>query len=146
MCNRWFILFLCLSVCVSLSLSFLLYTYKHSLFILFYFYYFYFYFLLFMATLMAIWRFPGQGSNQSYSCHPTPQPQQCQIWAVSVTDARAHGNTGSLAHWARPRIEPASSWILVGFANGWATKGTPIFLFFISYSSATSRQSPSSRE
>ena len=26
----------------------------------------------------------------------------------------AHGNTGSLTHWARPGIEPASSWIIVG--------------------------------
>ena len=27
----------------------------------------------------------------------------------------AHGNTGSLTHWARPGMEPASSWMLVGF-------------------------------
>ena len=27
----------------------------------------------------------------------------------------AHGNTRSLTHWARPGIEPASSWILVRF-------------------------------
>ena len=28
-------------------------------------------------------------------------------------------------HWARPGIEPSSSWILVGFINLWATKATP---------------------
>ena len=28
---------------------------------------------------MGIWKFTGQGSNQSYSCQPTTQPQQCQI-------------------------------------------------------------------
>ena len=27
----------------------------------------------------------------------------------------AHGNTGSLTHWARPEIEPATLWFLVGF-------------------------------
>ena len=27
----------------------------------------------------------------------------------------AHGNTGSLTHWARPGIELKSSWILDGF-------------------------------
>ena len=36
----------------------------------------------------------------------------------------AHGNTGSLAHWARPGIKPMSSWILVGFVNLWAMTGT----------------------
>ena len=29
----------------------------------------------------------------------------------------AHGNTGSLTHWARPGIEPVSSWILVRFIS-----------------------------
>ena len=35
-----------------------------------------------------------------------------------------HGNTRSLAHWVRPWIKPASSWILVEFVNGWAKTGT----------------------
>ena len=37
----------------------------------------------------------------------------------------AHGNAGSLTHWVRPGIKPASSWILVSFANCWGTMGTP---------------------
>ena len=28
-----------------------------------------------------------------------------------------HGNAGSLTHYVRPGIEPASSWILVGFIS-----------------------------
>ena len=44
-----------------------------------------------------------------------PQPQQHGIQAVSETYTEAHGNTGSLTHWVRSGIEPASSWILVGF-------------------------------
>ena len=44
-----------------------------------------------------------------------PEPQPCQVQATSVTYTIAHGNAGSLTHWVRPGIEPASSWILVGF-------------------------------
>ena len=43
------------------------------------------------------------------------QPQQCQIWAASATYTTAHGNTGSLTHWARPGTKPASLLILVRF-------------------------------
>ena len=31
--------------------------------------------------------------------------------------ARAHSKARSLTHWARPEIEPTSSWILVGFVS-----------------------------
>ena len=33
--------------------------------------------------------------------------------ATSVTYTTAHGNTRSVTHWARPGVEPVSSWILV---------------------------------
>ena len=36
----------------------------------------------------------------------------------------------SLTHWARPGIEPLSSWMLVRFVNCWATTGTPVRFFF----------------
>ena len=39
----------------------------------------------------------------------------------------AHGNTGSLTHWVRPGIKPASSRMLVRLVNYRATTGTPIF-------------------
>ena len=54
-------------------------------------------------------------SNWSCICWPMPQPQPRGIWAVSATYTTALGNARSLAHWPRPGIEPASSWILVGF-------------------------------
>ena len=38
-------------------------------------------------------------------------------------------HTGSLTHWPRPGIEPASSWILVRFVNHWAMTGTSGFSF-----------------
>ena len=63
------------------------------------------------------------GSNPHL--HPIPQPQQRGTKAMSVTYTTAHGNASSLTHWARPGIEPTTSWLLVGFINHWATTGTP---------------------
>ena len=59
-----------------------------------------------------------------------PQPQQCGLWATSVTYTTTHGNIRSLTYWMKPGIEPMSSWMLVGFANGWAMRGTPDSLIF----------------
>ena len=52
-----------------------------------------------------------------YSCPPTPQSRQPKIQAMPVTYTTAHGNAGSLTHWVRPGIEPASSRVLVGFVT-----------------------------
>ena len=46
-----------------------------------------------------------------------PQPHQWGIQAASVTYTTAHCNAGSLTHWARPGIEPVSSWMLVRFIS-----------------------------
>ena len=59
--------------------------------------------------------FPGQRSNQSCSFWPTPQPWQHQIQAASATYVTACSKARSLTHWVRPGIEPAVSWMLVGF-------------------------------
>ena len=75
-----------------------------------------------------IWKFPGKGSNQSCSCRPPPQPQQCRMRMTSVTYTTALSNVGSLTHWARPGMEPASSWILV--ANSWTLQVLKILLYF----------------
>ena len=92
--------------------------------------FFFFFFCLFRQNL-GIWRFPGYGSNRSYSCQLTPQPQQCRIQAVSVTYPTAHSNTRYLIHWSKSGIEPATSWILVRFVNRWAMTGTPQCFFGI---------------
>ena len=36
---------------------------------------------------------------------------------MSATHSTAHGNAGSLSHWARPGIGPASTWMLVRFVS-----------------------------
>ena len=58
-----------------------------------------------------------------------PQPQQRGIQAMSAIYTTAHGNT-SPTQWARPGIEPTSSWILVRFVNLWVMKGTPCLFVF----------------
>ena len=58
-------------------------------------------------------------------------PQQCGIRAVSAIYTTAHGNAGSLTHWARPGIGPATSWLPGRFVNHCATTGTPGFLLFL---------------
>ena len=63
-----------------------------------------------------------------------PQPWQHRIQAVSATYITVHSNARSLTHWARPGIQPESSWILVRFVNRWDTKGTFEYLSFKSVS------------
>ena len=72
----------------------------------------------------------GQWWNWSCSCWPTPQPQQCGIWAKSANCTTAHGKAGSLTHWMRPGIEPTSSWIPAGFLTA-EPQGNSSFLFKI---------------
>ena len=43
------------------------------------------------------------------------------LWTYTT----AHSNAGSLTHWARPGIQPATSWFPVRFVNRWATMGIP---------------------
>ena len=50
--------------------------------------------------------------------------------ARCVTYTRSCSNTESLTHWARPRIKPASSWILVRFLTCWATTGNSLRVHF----------------
>ena len=49
---------------------------------------------------------------------------------MSTTYTTAHGNTGSLTHWARPGIEPATLWLLVGFISAEQLQELPNFLIF----------------
>ena len=93
------------------------------------FFFFFFFWLLFKGLIHSIWRFPGWGSNQSYSCKPRPQLQQHGIQPMTVNCTTAHWNASTLTHWARPELKPASSWVLVGFVNHWARKGTPYWVF-----------------
>ena len=58
--------------------------------------FFIFIFNFFQSHTCSIWRFPGQGSNWSCTCQPTPQPQQRRTGSTFATYTTAHGNAGSL--------------------------------------------------
>ena len=53
-----------------------------------------------------------------------------RIRATAASVHYSHGNKGSSTLWARLRIEPASSWILMRSLTCWATKGTLNFCHF----------------
>ena len=116
----WFIMFL---ICISLIIercwtpfhvpvghldSFRKILFSYSAYIYIYFY------LGLHAQHMEV---PSLGVqlDWNYRRWPMPQPQQCQIWAMSVTCRTAHGNARFLTHWVRMGIEPEFSWMLVRF-------------------------------
>ena len=72
------------------------------------------------------------------------QGVKSEIWLPAYTTAMAtqdpsricdvhhtHDNTGSLIHWARPRIQPTISWFLVRFIST-APRRKLLFFFFFS--------------
>ena len=79
-------------------------------------FYLFLYFLLFSATPAAYGGSQASGSNWSYGCQPTPQPEQHRICATSATYTTAHGKAKSL-------LDP--SWIRFCCA----TTGTPDIIF-----------------
>ena len=79
-------------------------------------------------TWAGINQFGCTNSQRHYSL-PKPQPQQCRIQTASATCTTAQGNAGSLTHWAKLGIKPASSWKVVRFLIHWAMTGpSPLLL------------------
>ena len=70
----------------------------------------------------------SQDRRQIGSSAPTPRLQQHQTQAASATYTTACGSARSLTHWARPGVEPLSSWMPVRFLTRWATTGTPVWI------------------
>ena len=93
----------------------------------YFFFFFFFVFFLYRVTLVALGSSQARGLNWS-CCHwPAPEPQQHQIRAASENYTIVHANTGSLTHWARPGIEPATSWFLVWFISNAPWRELPYF-------------------
>ena len=73
-------------------------------------------FLFFFGRVVQLWHMEVLELKVELEMQLRPQPQQCQVWAISATYSIAHGNTRPLTHWARPRIKPTSSqtlcWVL----------------------------------
>ena len=86
---------------------------------------FFFFFLIFFQLHQQHREIPGLGAESGLQPPVYTMPQQCRIRAMSATYTTAHGNDGSPTHWTKPGIRLTSSWILVGFVNRWAMKGSP---------------------
>ena len=71
--------------------------------------------------------------NQSCSGWPTPQPQQHQIQATTMTYTTAHHNTKSSTHWVRTGIKLAFPMDTSQVLNPLSHKGNSIFLFILSW-------------
>ena len=71
----------------------------------------YFFSLLFFFLWLHLQHMevPGSGVESKLQLRPMPQPWQHQIGITSVTYYAACRNIGSLTHWARPGIKPATS-------------------------------------
>ena len=76
---------------------------------------FFFFFGLFRATPTAYGSTQGRIRATAAGLHHSHS--NAGSVAASVTYSRTHGNAGSLTHWARPGIEPTSSWVLVRFIS-----------------------------
>ena len=90
---------------------------KPLFFLSFLFFFFFFFFFFFWSTPAAC------GSSQARG----------RIKATAAGLHYSHSNAGSLTHWVRPDIKPASSWMLVGFlltAEPWRELQPLIFLLF----------------
>ena len=83
------------------------------------------FFCLFRAAPVTHGGSQARGPIRPVASSLLPGPQQCGIQAESATYTTAHINAGSLTHWARSEIEPATSLFLVGFVNHCAMMGTP---------------------
>ena len=88
-----------------------------------------FFFLFFFLWLHLRHReVPGLGTESELLAYTTATTRwdpsrDCDLYLGS------RGKPAPLTHWVRPGIEPASSWIQVGFLTCWATAGTPqVFL------------------
>ena len=108
------------------------YTFKQFLFPFFlsFFFFFFFFCLSSWAAPSAYGGSHARGRIRATAggLHYSHSPNQ--IWATSATYTTAYSNarSGSLTHWARPGMEPASSWKVVRFVSAEPWWELPFFL------------------
>ena len=94
-----------------------LFIFLFSISFLFVLLHFFFFFGLFRASPTAY------GSSQARG----------QIGATAFGLYQSHSNTKSLTHWSGPRIEPTSSWILVGFITTEPGRNSDTYILFFRF-------------
>ena len=81
------------------------------------FYFLFLFFGLFRAVPTAYESSQARGQIGTLAAILCHRHSNARSEPVSVTYTTAHSNTGSLTYWAKPGIEPASSWLLVRFVS-----------------------------
>ena len=71
----------------------------------------------FQGRTLSICRFPGWGWIRAVAVGLCHSHSNARSRAMSATYIIAHGNAGSLTHWAKLGNEPASSWLLIRFIS-----------------------------
>ena len=89
--------------------------------------------LFFLCLFMAIPMVYGSSQARGWIGAAAAGHSHGRIQTASSTYTTTHSNAGSLTHWARPGIEPLSSWILVWFITA---KPRWEFLFFLHFGEA----------
>ena len=88
------------------------------------FFFFFFFFGLFRAVGLAYGSSQARGQIRAAptSLHHSNEGFEPHLWPIPQLMTTPY----LLTHWARPGIEPISSWILVGFITHQATMWTPL--------------------
>ena len=112
------------SLALNLTLSVFLMIGSLAIFGSLYKYYlFFFFFFFFRATPAAHGNSQPRGQIRATADSLYHSHSNCRIPAESVTYNTVRSRAGSLTYWARPGIEPTSSWILIEFLTHWAPPG-----------------------
>ena len=92
----------------------------------------FFFFFFFRAATAAYGSSQAKGWIRAVatSLRHSLHQRGCGIRAMSTTHTTAHSNAGSPTHWARPGIEPMSSWLLGRFISAAPQQELPVLDFF----------------
>ena len=93
-------------------------------------FFFFLVFCPFRATPAAYGGSQGRGLIRAVAAGLHQSRSNATSRAASAAYTTAHGNAGSLTHWARPGIEPATSQLLVRFVSA-APQWELLKIFFI---------------
>ena len=92
------------------------------------FFFFFFFFFCFLGPHSQYVEVPRLGDELELQLPADSMATATWDLSHSATYTTAYGNARSPTHWARPGIEPMSSWILVGFVSATPQQELPILI------------------
>ena len=106
-------------------------NFKGHIYLILFIKHFFFFFVFSRASPAANVGSQARGRIRAVAAGLRHSSDQRRIWASSATNTTAHSNAGSLTHWERPGMEPASLMDASQIRVCWATTGTPAFTFLV---------------